>query len=151
MVIIRDGRRGYGHSTSTAPRASPGFLLPTSSLTIWPYTNLSDPRWVLGEKFILLRQDPETSLPQKIGIFTRMAGVHTPITAVYSRNRSRSNLTAFTRIWESTLRSSPIKKCLSLKPLGHLRLFHPKVRLNCRNIGRCSKISRRSEMKRISN
>jgi hypothetical protein len=48
----------------------PDFLLPTSSLTIWPYTNLSDPRWVLGQKFILLRQDPKTSLPQKIGIFT---------------------------------------------------------------------------------
>lgn len=48
----------------------PDFLLPTSSLTIWPYTNLSDQRWVLGEKFILLQQDPQIATPQKMGIFT---------------------------------------------------------------------------------
>jgi len=47
----------------------PEFMLPTSSLSIWPYTNLSDPRWVLGERFILLRQDPEIAKPQKMGIF----------------------------------------------------------------------------------
>jgi hypothetical protein len=48
----------------------PEFLIPTCTLSIWPYTNLSDPRWTLGEKFILLRQDPQISDPQKIGIFT---------------------------------------------------------------------------------
>ena len=48
----------------------PDFLLPTSTLSIWPYTNLSDSRWVLGEKFILLHQDPQTNKPQKLGIFT---------------------------------------------------------------------------------
>lgn len=50
--------------------AHPEFLLPTSSLTLWPYTNLSDPRWIFGEKFILLQQDPSISTPQKIGLFT---------------------------------------------------------------------------------
>ncbi len=48
----------------------PDFLLPTSSLSIWPYTNLSDPRWMLGEKFILLRQDATSSKPQKLGLYT---------------------------------------------------------------------------------
>lgn len=53
------------------PRGThPECLLPTSSLTLWPYTNLSDSRWVLGEEFILLRQDPFADKPQKIGIFT---------------------------------------------------------------------------------
>lgn len=47
----------------------PEFMLPTSTLSIWPYTDLSDPRWVLGEKYILLRQDPDIQKPQKIGIF----------------------------------------------------------------------------------
>ena len=47
----------------------PEFLLPTSSLTLWPYTDLSDPRWVLGEKFFLLKQDPTISKPQKMGMF----------------------------------------------------------------------------------
>ena len=53
------------------PRGShPECLLPTSSLTLWPYTNLSDSRWSLGEKFILLQQDPANKKPQKIGLFT---------------------------------------------------------------------------------
>jgi len=48
----------------------PEFILPTSTLSIWPYTDLSDPRWVLGERYILLKQDPEIEKPQKLGIFT---------------------------------------------------------------------------------
>ena len=47
----------------------PAFILPTTALALWPYTNLSDPRWILGERYILLRQDQEISAPQKIGLF----------------------------------------------------------------------------------
>lgn len=53
----------------------PEFLLPTSSLALWPYTNLRDTRWVFGEKYIFLKQDPEKNLPQKIGLFTPLAWV----------------------------------------------------------------------------
>ena len=42
-------------------------LLPTSTLTLWAYTNLSDTRWTWGEKYILLRQDAKALMPQKIG------------------------------------------------------------------------------------
>ena len=47
----------------------PEFILPTATLSIWPYTNLGDPRWTLGERFLLLRQNENISSPQKIGIF----------------------------------------------------------------------------------
>jgi hypothetical protein len=43
-------------------------LLPTNSLTLWAYTNMSDPRWTWGEKYILLRQDPKATVPQKVGM-----------------------------------------------------------------------------------
>jgi hypothetical protein len=43
-------------------------FLPTSQLTLWPYTDLTDPRWTLGERFILLRHDPRRSAFQKIGV-----------------------------------------------------------------------------------
>lgn len=46
----------------------PEFMLPTSSLTIWPYTNLSDPRWAFGYRYIMLIQDPMIATPQKIGV-----------------------------------------------------------------------------------
>jgi hypothetical protein len=42
-------------------------LLPGSSLILWPYTDLSDPRWGISARFITLRQDPNQPEPQKIG------------------------------------------------------------------------------------
>ena len=46
----------------------PSGMLPTSLLTIWPYSDLSDPRWTWGRKYVLLRQDSSPKVtPQKIG------------------------------------------------------------------------------------
>jgi hypothetical protein len=45
----------------------PDFVLPTSTLTLWPYTDLSDPRWTWGRRHVLLRADPGAATPQKIG------------------------------------------------------------------------------------
>jgi hypothetical protein len=45
----------------------PDFLQPTSTLTLWPYTDLSDPRWTWGRRYVLLRADPALPAPQKIG------------------------------------------------------------------------------------
>ncbi len=42
-------------------------ILPTSTLVLWPFTDLSDPRWTLGEHFILQRQHPRWARAQKIG------------------------------------------------------------------------------------
>jgi hypothetical protein len=43
-------------------------LLPTNMLTLWAYTDMSDPRWTWGSKYVMLRQDPEAEAPQKIGL-----------------------------------------------------------------------------------
>jgi len=48
----------------------PDCILPTSSLAIWPYTDLSDKRWVFGKQYILLNQDTSSSQPQKLGIYS---------------------------------------------------------------------------------
>ena len=54
------------------PRGThPENLLPTSSLTIWAFTHMNDPRWSWGEKFILLRQDENATTPQKLGVHVR--------------------------------------------------------------------------------
>ncbi len=42
-------------------------LQPTSTLTLWAYMDMADPRWTWGRSFVLLRQDPTASGPQKIG------------------------------------------------------------------------------------
>ena len=46
-------------------------LLPTRALATWAYTDLSDPRWTLGRKYIRLRTDATRETPQKIGVANR--------------------------------------------------------------------------------
>jgi len=54
------------------PRGThPENLLPTSSLILWPFTDMSDPRWNWGQKYILLHQDESRSTPQKVGVHVR--------------------------------------------------------------------------------
>ncbi|MEQ8766878.1 MAG: hypothetical protein RL885_23390 [Planctomycetota bacterium] len=45
-------------------------VLPVRPMALWGYTDLSDPRWTLGRRFIQLRQDPSAKTPQKIGFRT---------------------------------------------------------------------------------
>jgi hypothetical protein len=46
----------------------PQNLLPTSRIAMWAYTDFSDPRWQLGYRYLLLRQDANAKTPQKIGL-----------------------------------------------------------------------------------
>lgn len=45
----------------------PEHLLPTSTVSLWPYTDLTDPRWTLGKRYVMLRQDSQAPCPQKVG------------------------------------------------------------------------------------
>jgi hypothetical protein len=44
-------------------------LLPTNILTLWAYTDMQDPRWTLGTKYVMLRQEPGNEKPQKMGFW----------------------------------------------------------------------------------
>ncbi|HWB59909.1 MAG TPA: hypothetical protein VG733_10460 [Chthoniobacteraceae bacterium] len=46
----------------------PRDLLPNRLMIIWPYTNLTDPRWRFGESFITLRQTANAGQPTKLGL-----------------------------------------------------------------------------------
>lgn len=48
----------------------PRDLLPNRGIVLWPYTDLSDPRWQFCQKYFLLRQS-EDGLPTKIGLAHR--------------------------------------------------------------------------------
>ncbi|RKY05394.1 hypothetical protein DRP77_01090 [Candidatus Poribacteria bacterium] len=43
-------------------------LLPARPMAIWHYTDMSDPRWRWGRRFILLKQSPSMSKPLKLGV-----------------------------------------------------------------------------------
>lgn len=47
----------------------PDFLLPARPLVLWRFTDMSDPRWHWGRKYIQLQQDPGKPMPQKLGLF----------------------------------------------------------------------------------
>lgn len=49
----------------------PQNLEATNPLTMWAYTNLADPRWKFTRKYLTLRQDPNNSEAQKLGLFNR--------------------------------------------------------------------------------
>ncbi len=43
-------------------------LLPNRFISLWPYTRLNDPRVYWGERYIVLKQEPQIKRPFKLGI-----------------------------------------------------------------------------------
>ncbi len=66
LTIMRGG--GVAILPQEPFRPHSEYLLPARPLVLWHYTNLSDPRWRVGQKFISLKSDPDLSEPQKIGV-----------------------------------------------------------------------------------
>ncbi len=57
-------------------------LLPARPLALWHYTDLADPRWTIGKKYIRLRTNDQMKEPQKIGMGNRQGW------AAYLRKRT---------------------------------------------------------------
>jgi hypothetical protein len=52
------------------PRGThPEALAPTNPLVMWAFTHLNDPRWTFTQKYMVLRQDRNSPLPQKVGVY----------------------------------------------------------------------------------
>ena len=46
-------------------------LAPARPLVLWHFTDMSDPRWTWGRKYIQLRQDPKATTKQKVGLLNK--------------------------------------------------------------------------------
>jgi hypothetical protein len=46
-------------------------LLPARPIVLWKYTRMTDKRWTWGSEYILLKNDPEYTSEQKIGILNK--------------------------------------------------------------------------------
>lgn len=57
-----------GEAILPQPQGEFDSLLPNRRLTLWPYTNMSDPRLTWGEQFIRMRQDVGMSRRCKLGL-----------------------------------------------------------------------------------
>lgn len=50
------------------PKPHPEALLPVRPMAVWSYTNLADPRFIWGNRYIVLKQDPSRNEPLKLGV-----------------------------------------------------------------------------------
>jgi hypothetical protein len=62
-------RGGHGIHGFPPRGTHPEMLTPTNPLVMWAFTNLADPRWTLLERYLVLRQDADNPVPQKLGTF----------------------------------------------------------------------------------
>lgn len=70
LTIMRGGGTCEIPNETFAPY-SHETLLPVRNLTLWAYTDLSDPRWTFDREFIRLRVDESRNEPQKIGALNK--------------------------------------------------------------------------------
>jgi len=108
------------------PRGThPEDLLPTSSLIVWAFTDMSDARWAWGKKYVLLRQDESAIKPQKIG-------VHVPDGWTAYVNKNQMFLKTFDYIegadypdMGSVVETFTNNEMIELETLGPLVLLEP--------------------------
>lgn len=60
---------GYGIHGFPPRGTHPEMLTPVNPLVMWAFTDLSDRRWFLLRKYLVLRQDPANAVPQKLGSY----------------------------------------------------------------------------------
>ena len=65
LTMLRPGGRAIIPNEPFVP--FPERLSPARPLVLWSYTTLSDPRWSLGDRYVVLAQDPGRAAPQKMG------------------------------------------------------------------------------------
>ncbi|MDX2032260.1 MAG: hypothetical protein SF339_16420 [Blastocatellia bacterium] len=58
------------HPGSLAPGEKPDYrgFIPNQTMIVWPFTDLADPRWRWGTRYITLRQDVNAKSPTKLGL-----------------------------------------------------------------------------------
>ncbi|MFN2413321.1 MAG: hypothetical protein ABR535_09775 [Pyrinomonadaceae bacterium] len=64
-IVPNEPLRPYGPET----------LLPVRTMSLWPYTDFTDPRWRFEKEFTGLRCDESISSPQKFGVLNRQGRV----------------------------------------------------------------------------
>lgn len=67
LTVMRPG--GVAILPQEPFRPHPDALLHARPVVVWPYTDMSDPRWTWGRRLIQLRQDAARPAPQKVGVY----------------------------------------------------------------------------------
>lgn len=79
LSVMAPGGTGILPLPPRAPHGNEN-LAPLNAMALWSYTDFADPRWAWGTRYILLRQDANSTSAQKIGL------LDTEGWAAYARN-----------------------------------------------------------------
>ncbi len=101
----------------------PQDLLPNRSLVLWPYTDMRDPRWCFGRKYLLLRQDP-AGAPTKIGLAHQLGWSGYLLGGVFFLKRYPWNPSAAYPDMGCNFEVFSNGKMVELESLGPLTLLH---------------------------
>jgi hypothetical protein len=65
------------HPGSLAPGEKPDYrgFVPNQTMIVWPFTDLADPRWRWGTRYITLRQDVNAKSPTKLGLAHKLGWI----------------------------------------------------------------------------
>jgi hypothetical protein len=66
LTVLASGGKAIAPLPPRVPHTEK--LTPSSTLVLWSYTSLGDPRYSFGERSIVMTCDPNISAPQKIGL-----------------------------------------------------------------------------------
>jgi hypothetical protein len=66
LSVMASGGRAIYPQEDYAPH--PDCLVPARPLVLWHFTDMSDPRWTWGARYIQFRQDPSATTKQKVGL-----------------------------------------------------------------------------------
>lgn len=65
------------HPGSLEPGEKPDYrgFVPNQTMVVWPFTDLADPRWRWGARYITLRQDVNAKKPTKLGLAHKLGWI----------------------------------------------------------------------------
>ncbi len=65
------------HPGSLAPGEKPDYrgFVPNQTMIVWPFTDLADPRWRWGTRYVTLRQDVNAKSPTKLGLAHKLGWI----------------------------------------------------------------------------
>ncbi len=66
LSVMASGGRAIYPQEDYKPH--PDCLVPARPLVLWHFTDMTDPRWTWGRRYIQLRQDPSATTKQKVGL-----------------------------------------------------------------------------------
>ena len=100
-------------------------LLPGRPMVLWNYTDMADPRWTWGRKYVQLRQDPTATTPQKAGLFNSLGWAAYTLNDTVFIKRYDADPGAVYPDWGCNTESFTNQDMLEVESLGPLTRLAP--------------------------